>query len=121
MANIIGAETPLVPDVDTVTLAIAAVVRSVAGIAAVTCDELTNVVGLLLPFQSTLEVEVNPLPFTVRVRAAEPIAATAGEMLPKTGTAETGACTLIVMVAALPVWMVALASVAVKVKVSDPA
>ena len=39
---------------------------------AVNCVALTKVVGRAVPFQRTVEPEVNPEPFTVRVKAAPP-------------------------------------------------
>jgi len=40
---------------------------------------LTNVVVRLLPFQLTTEPETNPVPLTVRVNAAPPAVALAGD------------------------------------------
>jgi len=62
----------------TVTLASPAVVRSLAGIAAVSCVSLTKVVGRGLPFHSTVAPGAKLLPVTVRVKAGAPTGAAAG-------------------------------------------
>ena len=54
MMGIVAADTP----------------RSLIVIAAVTCDELTKVVVLLVPFHCTVAPETKPEPFTVRVKPA---------------------------------------------------
>ena len=63
----------------TVTLAVPAVAMSAAVIAAVNCVALTNVVVLAAPLNFTTEVDTNPVPFTVRVKAAPPAVALVGE------------------------------------------
>src|SRR5207237_258983 len=63
----------------TVTLAMPATARSVAGIAAVSCVALTNVVARVAPFQRTLVPVTKLLPFRVRVKAAPPTLALEGE------------------------------------------
>ena len=50
------------------------------------CVLLTNAVGRLLPFHSTVEVETKLLPFTVRVNPAPPTITVAGESEFKTAT-----------------------------------
>ena len=52
---------------------------SAAVIAAVNCVALTKVVVLAAPLNFTTEVETNPVPFTVRVKAAPPAVALVGE------------------------------------------
>src|SRR5580658_6329928 len=64
--------------VTTVTAVVPVLVRSDARIAAVNCVELTKVVTRFVPFHCTCEVAMNPLPFTVKVKAPELIAAAAG-------------------------------------------
>jgi hypothetical protein len=51
---------------------------------------LTNVVGLVLPFQRTTEVETKPLPFTVSVKSAPAACAVAGDRLLRVGTGGAG-------------------------------
>jgi hypothetical protein len=64
----------------TVTGIVAAVrPRSLVVIAAVTCDELTKVVVLLVPFHWTVAPETKPEPFTVRVKPAPAATAVLGE------------------------------------------
>ncbi len=62
----------------TATEAVLAAEISEAGMAAVTFDLLTNVVGRALPFQSTTEPDTNPVPFTVSVKPAPPGATAVG-------------------------------------------
>ena len=87
----VGPETALivndrVPDVPppgagfvTVTLAVPAVAMSAAVIAAVNCVALTNVVVLAAPLNFTTDVDTNPVPLTVRVKAAPPAVALVGD------------------------------------------
>ena len=63
----------------TVTFAVPAVAISAAVTAAVNCVALTNVVVLAAPLNFTTEVDTKPVPFTVRVKAAPPAVALAGE------------------------------------------
>jgi len=56
-----------------------AMAMSAAVIAAVTCVALTNVVVLALPLNCTEEDATNPVPLTVRVKAAPPAVALVGE------------------------------------------
>src|SRR5215471_2848535 len=56
----------------TVTAAVPAEATSLAGIAAVICVALTNVVGSVLPLNLTTEVETKFVPLTVSVNAAPP-------------------------------------------------
>jgi hypothetical protein len=64
---------------ETVTVAEPAVAISAAVIAAVNCVALTNVVVLAAPLNFTTDVETNPVPLTVRVKAAPPAVALVGE------------------------------------------
>ena len=64
----------------TVTLAVPAVAISAAVIAAVSWVALTNVVVLAAPLNFTTDVDTNPVPFTVRVKAAPPAFALVGEI-----------------------------------------
>ena len=59
---------------------------SLAGIAAVTCPALTNVVVRAAPFQRTSEVATKLLPFTVSVNAAPPAAVLVGASEVSVGT-----------------------------------
>lgn len=79
----------------TETLAVPAIAMSLAGIAAVSCVALTNVVVRWLPFHHTVELFTNPLPLRVSVNAAPPAAAEFGFRL-----VSAGAGLLIVNVAA---------------------
>jgi hypothetical protein len=65
----------------TVMLNVPAVVRSLAGIAAITFILLTNVVVRGEPAKLTTEFDTKFVPFTVRVNATPPRVALAGEML----------------------------------------
>ena len=69
----------------TVICAVPAAGRSLAGMAAVNCVVLTNVVGRSLPFQRTTDPWLKPLPVTVSVRAA-PVGAVAGDSVLTAGT-----------------------------------
>ena len=62
----------------TVIAAVAAAAMSDAPIAAVSSELLTNVVGLGLPFQVTIELETKLLPVTVNINPAPPGTALAG-------------------------------------------
>jgi hypothetical protein len=70
----------------TVTGNVPAVAMAVAGIAAVTCVELTNVVVAAVPLKFTTEVLMKPVPFTVRVKAAPPAVALEGDSEVMVGT-----------------------------------
>ena len=70
----------------TVRLNMPPVVRSLAGIEAVTCVELTNVVVRGEPLKFTIDVETKLVPFTVMVKAASPTFLLVGEMLVVVGT-----------------------------------
>jgi len=61
-------------------------VRSLAGIAAVTCVELMKVVVRLEPLKRTTELEMKLVPFTVSVNAPLFCALLVGEMLVVVGT-----------------------------------
>ena len=88
----------------TVTLAVAAVVKSLAGMAAVSCVALTKLVVRLLPFHCTVEPLTKPEPFTVKVNPALPTA-----MLDGASEVATGA--------GLSCWILMLAGVYVTVSV----
>ena len=62
----------------TVTDAVPTVATFAAGTIAVSCVEETNVVVKAEPFQLTVEVETNLVPFTVRVNWAAPAVVEAG-------------------------------------------
>ena len=62
----------------TVTDAVPAVATSAARIEAVTCVELTKVVVRVLPAKLTVAPLTKPVPFTVKVKAAEPAVAVEG-------------------------------------------
>jgi len=83
VALMVNAELPEVPPpgagLDTVTWAVPAVAMSVAEMAACNCVALINEVVLGDPFQLTTEPLMNPLPFTVRVKAAVPAVALVGD------------------------------------------
>src|SRR5882724_6152999 len=59
-------------ELKTVTGAVPVAAMSAAGIAAVSCVAETNAVARFTPFQRTAEVETNPVPLTVRVKAGPP-------------------------------------------------
>src|SRR3954471_10874429 len=69
----------------TVTTELPTVSRSLAGMAALSWVELTNVVVRALLLKSTTEPEMKPEPFTVSVSAAPPAVLDAGEMALVTG------------------------------------
>jgi len=71
--------------VKTVTVAVPAVVKFVAGTVAESWLALTNAVVRAVPFQLTVEVEIKLLPLTERVRAEAPAVAEVGEILLSTG------------------------------------
>jgi hypothetical protein len=122
IAIVSGTDTPPdVPGVDTVMLARPEALISDAVTASVNWVELTNVVVLDVPFHNTVEPEVNPLPFTVKTIPVDPATTTAGVRLVSTGALDTGAATVTVTAAVLLVGVAALASVTVKLKLSDPA
>ena len=67
-------------------MAVPAVAISGANIAAVICVVLTNVVALVEPLNCTLAPFTKPAPLTVRVNAAEPAIAVAGDNEVTVGT-----------------------------------
>ena len=69
-----------------VTVAVPAVARSVAEIAAVTWFKLTSDVNRLAPFHCTCDAALNPLPVTVSVIAPEPALEDAGSTEAMAGT-----------------------------------
>ncbi len=81
---------PLVPPpgagLSTLTVAVPAVLSKVEATAALRLLLLTKVVGRAVPFQFTTEPEMKLLPDTVRVMAAEPAVAEAGDMEARAGT-----------------------------------
>ena len=62
----------------TLTCAVPATDTSAAAMMAVSCEALPNAVVRELPFQSTVELLVNPLPLTTSVRGPVPAVAEAG-------------------------------------------
>ena len=74
----------------------------------------------LLPFHNTVAPAVNRDPFTVKAKLDAPDMTTAGERLLRVGAPDVGAATVMLTVAALPVWVIAFLSVAVKLKLSEP-
>src|SRR5271170_2695044 len=117
IAIVSGADTPPnVPGVDTVTLAKPEALISAAGTASVNWVALTYVVVLDAPFHNTVELEVNPLPFTVKTTPLVPATTTAGEKLFSTGAPEAEAPTVMFTATAVLVVVTALASVTVKLK-----
>src|SRR5438552_15957859 len=87
MVNAAGAEVPPPgAGLTTVTLAMPAAAMSVAGIVAVSCVGETNVVARAAPFQFTVELLTKLPPLTVISVAGPPAVASAGLMLPITGT-----------------------------------
>jgi hypothetical protein len=79
IVNETALDVPPVVGFVTVTVAVPAVAISAAVIAAVNCVALTNVVVLAAPLNFTTEVDTNPVPLTVRVKAAPPAVALVGE------------------------------------------
>ena len=69
----------------TVMLAVPAVARFAVGTAAVREEPETKVVASAVPFHSTLEVEMNPEPVTVRLKPVAPTWTEAGETPLSTG------------------------------------
>src|SRR5215831_6019011 len=83
LASVIGKKTTLeLPPpglgLTTVTEAVLAVAMSEAGIVAVNCELVTNVVARALPFQFTIDPDTNPVPFTVSVNPVPPGATASG-------------------------------------------
>jgi hypothetical protein len=72
---------PLGAGLVTVKLNVPAMAMSEARMVAVSCVALTNVVVLAFPLKLTVEVLRKFVPFTVKVKAAPPAVALAGEML----------------------------------------
>ena len=70
----------------TVTVTVPAVPRSALEIAAVSSEELENVVVRAEPFHWTCDVGVKPLPFTVSVKFPPPSGSVLGEMVVIAGT-----------------------------------
>src|SRR5712692_3991981 len=82
MVKLTGFEAPpLGAGLVTVTAVIPAVVMAAAGIAAVNCAALTNVVVRATPAKFTTEPITKFEPFTVRVKAAPPLSALFGEIV----------------------------------------
>lgn len=73
----------------TVTDAVPAVLISAAVILAVSCVGVRKMVDRSAPFHCTTELVTNPVPLTVRVKAAPPFIALAGETLVTVGTGLT--------------------------------
>lgn len=70
----------------TVTAGVPLLVTSLAGIAAVSCVELTNVVVLAFPLKFTVDPFIKLEPFTVSVNAPDPAATLAGCSVVTAGT-----------------------------------
>lgn len=83
------------PDCATSTAKLPAAAMSEAGIEAVNCVALTNVVVLADPTQATVAPETNPLPFTVSVKALPPATAVDGASEVRDGRAETGGALIV--------------------------
>src|SRR5262245_61017443 len=82
MAKDTGAELPPAEaGFETTTFAFPLCAMSAAPICAVSCPRLTKVVVRLLPFHCTTEADTKFAPLTVRVNAAPPPEALAGERL----------------------------------------
>ena len=88
------------PGFTTLTCAVPAAAMSLAGIAAVTCVALTNVVVRAAPFHCTTDPDTKLLPFAVSVNAGPPAVALLGDRVVSAGTATAA---LIVKVSALEV------------------
>jgi hypothetical protein len=79
MVNVAPAEAPPPgAGLTTVTVAVPALARSAAVMAAVSCEALTKVVARLVPFHWIWEAATNPLPLAVTKNRPELIAADAG-------------------------------------------
>jgi len=76
------------PGLVTVTLKLPAVAISEAGIAAVSCVALTNVVATAVPLKLTVEPLTKFVPFTVKMKAGPPAMALVGEMVVIVGGVE---------------------------------
>ena len=74
----------------TVTLAVPAVAMSAAVIPAVSWVALINVVALAAPLNFTIDVDTNPVPFTVKLNPAPPAVALVGEIEVSVGPGLTG-------------------------------
>jgi hypothetical protein len=82
MVNVKGSEVPPPGEgLVAVTAAVPAVAMAAAGIAAVNCVALTNVVVRATSAKFTTELATKFVPFTVRVTAAPPAAALVGEIV----------------------------------------
>jgi len=75
----------LPPGFATVTLAVPVEAMSLAGIAAVSREALTNVVVRFDPFHLTVELETKFVPSTVKVKAGPPVGNVLGFRLVNTG------------------------------------
>ena len=75
----------LPPGFATVTLAVPVEAMSLAGIAAVSWEALTNVVVRFDPFHLTVELETKFVPSTVKVKAGPPAVNVLGFKLLSTG------------------------------------
>lgn len=73
-------DVPLGAGLVTATVAVPAVAISAAVMAAVSCVALTKVLVLAAPLNFTTDVDTNPVPLTVSVKAAPPAVALVGEM-----------------------------------------
>src|SRR3954471_21368471 len=80
MVKVCPFEVPPGAALKTVTTKFPAVSRSLAGMAALSCVELMNVVVRALLLKRTTEPAMKPEPFTVSVSAAPPTVLDTGEM-----------------------------------------
>src|SRR5690348_14180937 len=88
-ATVKVAAAVVTPPETTVTLAVPAAVRRLAGTAAASCVELTNFVPSAAPFHFTTAEGAKPTPFTASVKPAEPAAARLGTNAPTAGPPAT--------------------------------
>jgi hypothetical protein len=91
IVSVLADETPPPgAGLETVTLAMPATATSEAEMGAVSCVELTKVVGRLPPFHCTVETETKPVPITVNVNAASPALTLEGFSVEIAGAGLTG-------------------------------
>ena len=89
-ADIVKSKAEEVPPpgegLNTVIWAVPSAAMSLAGIEAVSCALLTNVVGRSEPFHLTTELEMKDDPVAVSVKSLPPVSALVGEMEVRVGT-----------------------------------
>ena len=104
--NVCGLDVPPPGNgLNTVILNAPAVVRSLAGMADVTCVLLSNVVTLSEPLKRTTEAATKFVPLTVIVKAGSPAVLVAGEMLVVVGSGLFTTNALLIPVAPPPVFV----------------